>query len=65
MSLSCRKKYHYELDKQKFKKVRKTFDKIHPEISNQLRSNIAWNLSPGIKTMVIYYHWNLSVQQSE
>jgi hypothetical protein len=63
ISLSNRKNYYYELDKKTYKKVRKTFEKINPKITNQLKSNIGWSLNPGIKDMVIYDHWNSSVQQ--
>lgn len=65
MSLNNSKKYYYELDKKRYKRVRKTFENLDPKITNQLKSNIGWNLSPGIKEMIIYDHWNLSIQQSE
>lgn len=57
MSLSKSKKFYYELDKKRYEKVRKTFEKSYPEISNRLKSNIAWNLHGGIKPLIIYDHW--------
>lgn len=58
MSLSHGKKYYYELDKKRFMKVHKTFDKLNPEISKQLKSNMAWSVRGGIKPLKIYDHWD-------
>jgi hypothetical protein len=64
MSLSNSKRYYYELDKKRYMRVRKTFEKINPRIASQLKSHVEWNQSPGVKETVIYDHWNLSGQQS-